>query len=166
MKKPILIILLFALSSQLFSQVTELKEVVITAVNYKYLNAVDSDENAISVKELEEKVAMFDLKSSEFYNDEYDTYNISFFIPDGKILAAYDKDGKLIRTIEKFKNVKLPKAVSDAIAKRFPNWSMTSDVYKVSFHKDSDSVKKQYKVRLENNDKKLKVKLDEKGNFQ
>ena len=63
MKKLILIILLLALSSQVFSQVIELKEVVITAVNYKYLNAVDSDENSMSVQELEEKVAMFDLKS-------------------------------------------------------------------------------------------------------
>ena len=166
MKNPILIILLLALSSQVFSQVTELKEVEITAVNYKYLNEVDSKDVAITVKQLEEKVAMFDLKSSEYYNDEYDTYNISFYIPDGKILAAYDKNGKLIRTIEKFKNVKLPKAVRDAVAKRFPNWSMTSDVYKVSFHKKNDVAKKQYKVNLENGDKKMKVKLDEKGNFQ
>ena len=60
-------------------------------------------------EELEEKVAMFDLRSSEYYNDEYDTYYVSFYIPDGKILAAYDKEGKLVRTIEKFKNVKLPK---------------------------------------------------------
>jgi len=166
MKKPILIILLLALSSQVFSQVTELKEVVITAVNYKYLNAVDSEENSISVQELEEKVALFDLKSSEYYTDEYDTYFVSFYIPDGKILAAYDKDGKLIRTIEKFKNVKLPKAVRDAVVKRFPNWSMTTDVYKVSFHKHNNVAKKQYKVKLENKDKTMKVKLDEKGNFQ
>ncbi|WP_400079201.1 nicotinate-nucleotide adenylyltransferase [Winogradskyella sp. R77965] len=166
MKKSILVILLLTLSSQVFSQVIELKEVVITAVNYKYLNAVDSEENAISVQELEEKVAMFDIKSSEFYNDEYDTYNISFYIPDGKILAAYDKNGKLIRTIEKFKNVKLPSAVSSAIAKRFPNWTIVSDVYQVVFHKSNDVVKKQYKVRLKNGDKKMKVKLDEKGNFE
>lgn len=165
MKKSILILLLLALSSQVFSQVTELKEVVITAVNYKYLNAVDSAENPMTVQQLEEKVALFDLKSSEYYNDEYDIYNISFYIPDGKILAAYDKDGKLIRTIEKFKNVKLPKAVRDAIAKRFPNWSMTSDVYKVSFHRNNKTAKKQYKVNLENGDKKMKVKLNEKGNF-
>lgn len=166
MKKLILIILLLALSSQVFSQVIELKEVVITAVNYKYLNAVDSDENSMSVQELEEKVAMFDLKSSEFYNDEYDTYNINFYIPDGKILAAYDKDGKLIRTIEKFKNVKLPKAVIEAVTKRFPNWSIVSDVYQVSFHRDNDVAKKQFKVRIENGDQKMKLKLDEKGNFQ
>lgn len=42
---------------------------------------------------------MHDLKSSDLYSDEYATYNISFYIPDGKILTTYDKDGKLLRTI-------------------------------------------------------------------
>ena len=166
MKKSILIILLLALSNQVYSQIIELPEVTITAVNYKYLNAVDSETNSLTVQMLEEKVAMFDLKSSEYYNDEYDTHYISFYIPDGKILAAYDKNGKLIRTIEKFKNVKLPEIVQLAIAKRFPNWSITTDVYKVSFHKDNDVAKKQYKVRLENGNKTMKVKLDDDGNFQ
>lgn len=166
MKKSAIIILLLALSSQVYSQIVKLPEVVITAVNYKYLNAVDSAENSLTVQMLEEKVAMFDLKGYELYNDEYDTHYVTFYIPDGKILAAYDKNGKLIRTIERFKNVKLPKKVQNAIAERFPNWSMISDVYKVSFHKNNDVAKKQYKVRLENGDKKMKVKLDEDGNFQ
>lgn len=165
MKKSILIILLITFSTQVYSQIIELPEVIITAVNYKYLNAVDADTNDLTVQMLEEKVAMFDLKNSEFYNDEYDTYNISFYIPDGKILAAYDKNGKLIRTIEKFKNVKLPEYVRNAIAERFPNWSMTSDVYKVNFHKDNDVAKKQYKVRLVNGDKRMRIKIDDKGNF-
>jgi hypothetical protein len=166
MKKLILIILVLVLSNQVYSQIIELPEVNIIAVNYKYLNAVDSEENSLTVQMLEEKVAMFDLKNSEYYNDEYDTHYISFYIPDGKILAAYNKDGKLIRTIERFKNIKLPEKVQMAIAKRFPNWSMTSDIYKVIFHKDNDDAKKQYKVRLENGDKRMKVKLDEEGNFQ
>ncbi|MEH6536127.1 MAG: nicotinate-nucleotide adenylyltransferase [Psychroserpens sp.] len=165
MKKSILIALIFVLSNQMYAQITELPEVLITAVNYKYLNAVDSAENSLTIQMLEEKVAMFDIKNSEYYNDEYDTYQVSFYIPDGKILAAYDKNGKLIRTIEKFKNVKLPKKVQTAIAKRFPKWSMTSDVYLVSFHKKKDVAKKQYKVRLENGDKKMKVKVDQEGNF-
>lgn len=165
MKKSFLIILLIAFSSQVYAQIIELPEVVITAVNYKYLNAVDSESNDLTVQMLEEKVAMFDLKKSEFYNDEYETYHISFYIPDGKILAAYDKNGKLIRTIEKFKNVKLPENVRDAIALRFPNWSMTSDVYKVNFHRDNVVAKKQYKVRLMNGDKRMRIKIDDKGNF-
>lgn len=163
-EKAIIILLILTLSSQIYSQVTELKEVVLTAVNYKYLSLVDSDDNAVSVKLLEEKVAMHNLKDSELYNDEYDTYYVTFFIPDGKILAAYDKDGKIIRTIEKFKNIKLPDAVRNAVVKRFPKWTIADDFYKVNYQKGT--VKKQYKVKLVNGEEKLTVKLDEKGNFQ
>jgi hypothetical protein len=41
---------------------------------------------------------------------------------------------------------------------------MEHDVYKVNYNKGV--VTKQYKVKLENGDKTIRVKLDEKGNFQ
>jgi hypothetical protein len=163
MKRSIFILLLLFISSQVKAQVIELPEVVITAVNYKYLNAVDSESTALSVQMLQDKVAMFDLKSSEIYNDEYDTYYVSFFIPEGKILAAYDSNGRIIRTIERFNNVRLPEHIQNAIAERFPNWVFLSDVYKVNFH--GTNAKIQYKVKLKNGDKIVRVKLDEKGEF-
>jgi len=149
----------------MYSQITQLPEVVITAVNYKYLNAVENVDTDISVQMLQEQVAMYDLKNSELYSDDYDTYTVSFFIPDGKILAAYDKNGEIIRTIEKFKNIKLPKSVRDAISRRFPNWSLEKDAYLVNYHKNNEKVSKQYKVKLKNGKKVMRVKLAEGGNF-
>jgi len=165
MKKSIIILLALFISSQINAQVktVELPEVKISAVNYKYLNAVDSEEIALSVQMLQEQVAMFDLKNSEFYNDEYDTYRITFYIPEGMILAAYDSDGRIIRTIERFKDIKLPQHIQAVITERFPNWSLVSDVYKVNF--TSTKAKIQYKVKLKNGDKVVRVKLDEKGTF-
>lgn len=165
MKKLIIGLLIFGLTTQfMFSQIIELSEVVVS-VNYKYLNAIDNEETAVPVKILQEKVALYDVKKSELYSDEYDTYTVSFFIPDGKIVAAYDSDGKIIRTIEKFKNVKLPHAVSEAIINRFPNWSMIKDVYKVNYHDKSGITKNQYKVKLKNKDKTMTVKVNENGDF-
>ena len=165
MKKLIIGLLVFGLTTQfMFSQIIELSEVVVS-VNYKYLNAIDNEQTAIPVKMLQEKVALYDVKESELYSDEYDTYTVSFFIPDGKIVAAYDKDGKIIRTIEKFENVKLPYDVTSAIVKRFPNWKMVKDVYKVNYHDTKGLTKNQYKVKLENGDKTMTVKLNEKGEF-
>ena len=165
MKKLIIGLLVFGLTTQfMFSQITELSEVVVS-VNYKYLNAIDNQETAVPVKMLQEKVALYDVKKSELYRDEYDTYTVSFFIPDGKIVAAYDKDGKIMRTIEKFKNVKLPYNVTRAIVKRFPNWKMVKDVYKVNYIDKSGITKNQYKVKLENGDKKMTVKVTDKGEF-
>ena len=94
-----------------------LPEVTLYAVRYKYLLAAGDNNSAQPVKLLQQKAAAYDVKNSEYYEDEYDTYFISFFIPDGQILAAYDKDGKLVRTAEKFKNVALPPAVSTQTTK-------------------------------------------------
>jgi hypothetical protein len=119
---------------------------------------------AIPVEMLERKVAAFNLEDSDYYQDDYDFYQIRFFIPDGKILAAYDKDGKILRTIEKFKNVKLPESVSNAVLDRFPGWTVSEDTYLVNYHQ-TKGVEKSYKLTLVNGDKKIRVKLDDKGNF-
>lgn len=142
-----------------------LPEVKITASTYKYLNATDNKEMAQPIRMLEHQAATYDVKKSEFYDDDYEGYYISFYIPDGKILAAYDRDGKLLRTAEKFKNTKLPSAVSSAIGKRFPNWHIAQDVYQVHYYDHKEKADKVFKVQLENGDKRMKVKLNENGEF-
>jgi len=162
MKKFVTGLLVMGLTSLMFAQTTELPEVEITAVNYKYLNAVDANDTAINVKKLEEKVAMFDLKNSELYSDEY-TYKVSFYIPDGKIVAAYDRNGNIVRIIEKFNNIKLPEAVRMSISKRFPNWIINTDIYRVDYR--DGNAKKVYKVLLKNGDEKMRIKIDDEGEF-
>ena len=74
MKKSILSLIIFCLTFGVYSQIeNQLPEVVITAVNYKYLNAVENEEIDLSVQMLQEQVAMYDLKNSELYGDEYET---------------------------------------------------------------------------------------------
>ncbi len=168
MKKLVLSFVALIASSAAFAQITDiqnLKEVVVSAVNYKYLSAVDNQEVAVPIKELERQVAIYDLKESDLYQDDYDYYTVSFFIPDGKIVAAYDQNGNIIRTIEKFTNYQLPEAVRDALEDRFPNWKVIKDVYRVSFHHKKGEAKKSYKVILQNGDKTMRVKMDDKGNF-
>ena len=168
MKKLLFGLLAFGLTTLAYSQIiptVELSEVTVYATNYKYLNNVNTEEVAsIPVKLLQQKVATYDIKSSEYYQDDYDLYNITFFIPEGKILAAYDKDGKLLRTAEKFKDINLPSTIKSAIADRFPGWTITKDIYVVSY-RDPVGAKKTYKLKLENEDKMLRVKLDETGKF-
>ena len=141
-----------------------LPEVTVKAVKYKYLNAVDQKDIAQPVKLLERRAAEYDVKSSEFYEEDYDTYFVSFYLPEGQVLAAYAKDGKLLHTAEKYKDVALPMAVRDAVVKRFPQWSITKDVYLVNYFEESGA-KKTYKVTLQNGDKRMKVKTNEKGEF-
>ncbi|WP_370480099.1 nicotinate-nucleotide adenylyltransferase [Tamlana flava] len=168
MKKLVLSLIIFSLTFGMYSQIEQLSEVIIAPLNYRYLNAVNTEDTDSAVKLLEEKVAMYDLKGSELYDDEYETYTVSFYIPEGIILAAYDKDGKVIRTIEKFQNVKLPIAVQNSINRRFPNWKLEKDIYFVTYHLDNDDaskVRKQYKMTLRNDDEVIRIKANEDGDF-
>ncbi len=168
MKKIIFGLLFIGLTIQSFAQIiVALPEIEITATNYKYLSKAGFENAALPVETLERKVAAFDLESADFYSDEYDTYEVSFYLPQGYILATYDKDGNVMRTAEKFEDIKLPRAVIESVAKTYPNWAFTKDLYKVSYYDrgDSSKITKKYKITLENNNQKIKVKVDEEGNF-
>lgn len=167
MKKILLGLMVIGFASQAFCQdpqPIELSEVIVKPINYKYLNQVDSRLAPVPVKLLERKVASYDVTQADFYQDDYDYYTVSFFIPEGKIVAAYDDKGNVLRTIEKFKDVALPVVVRDAVAERFPNWEIVSDVYRVKYN-DNKGAKQTYKLRLENGDKTMRVKINEDGEF-
>jgi hypothetical protein len=167
MKKFILSLLVIGLTSQVYSQIVpveELSEVVVTAVNYKYLNQTDNKVAAIPVQMLQRKVAAYDVTTKDYYQDDYDFYTVQFYIPDGKIVAVYTPEGEIIRTIEKFNDIKLPDAVSKALLERFPKWDVVSDVYRVRYS-EKNGAKKDYKLQLQNGDKTMKVKISEDGEF-
>lgn len=167
MKKLLLGLLALGLTTQFYAQVIEdgmLPEVEVRATNYRYLNAVDNTEAAVPVQLLEKKVAQFDIKSSDFYEDGSDFYRVYFYIPEGRIVAAYDRDGKILYTIERFKNVALPNSVTDAIGEKFPGWKISKDIYRVSYTQDEGAVRR-YKVTLDNGVETVRVKVDENGTF-
>lgn len=141
-----------------------LPEVNVIATNYKYLSSIDNKVMPIQVKRLELEAAIFDVKNSKYYEDDYDNYFISFFIPEGSILAAYDKDGRLIRTAEKFKNVAIPVTITQSVYKKYPQWKIAEDVYLVNYQ-DNKGTTKIYKLMLEKGSKRMKIKIDEKGDF-
>ena len=165
MKKLFFGLMILGLTTQSFAQIT-LPEVEVRVNNYKYLNSVNPEKVAdIDVRTLEEKVANFDLKSAAFYEEDNDIYSVQFFTPKGKIHASYDKDGTLLRTTEKFEDVVLPRYISEAILTNYPNWVLTNDQYLVNYHKSSDAAQRLYKIKLRNEDKTIKVKIDAEGNF-
>ena len=80
MKKIFFSLLIFGLTTQVYSQITALPETVIS-INYKYINAVNDQNSAQEVQMLEKEVALYNLKNSELYQDDYDSYYVSFYIP-------------------------------------------------------------------------------------
>ncbi len=139
-----------------------LAEVEIYARNYNYLKSVNSKDVLPPISLLERKVANFDVKNLKVYRDDYDTYKVLFFISKGNIVAHYDNNSNIIRTYEKFKDIKLPISVLRSIAKKFPNWSISDDLYLVNYHHNK-GVKKRYKITLMNSGERIKIKTDENG---
>lgn len=167
MKKILLSLLVLAITIPAVAQdpIVKLHEVIISATTYKYLSRAGSEDEAIQVSELQHKVANYDVTEADFYRDDYDEYFVTFYIPEGKVLAAYDKDGNILRTVEKYKNINLPKAVKESILMSYPNWTISKDIYLVNYHLDKGATKK-YKLKLESGDKTLRIKVDEYGNIQ
>ena len=165
MKKLFLVLLVCGLNTTLVAQIIELDTVVVSPIKYKYLFEVLDDDIDKSVKDLQKKLAEFDVTKEDYYNDEYNGYRISFYIPKGYAVATYDKDGKLIKTIERYKNIKLPIAVSNALVERFPNWTVDKDVYQIKYSEKKWDSKKTYKIKLTNGEKIIRVKTDKDGNF-
>ncbi|WP_142786305.1 nicotinate-nucleotide adenylyltransferase [Changchengzhania lutea] len=165
MKKLMLGLFLMGLTTQIFAQdPTQLPEVVIVH-NYKYLNSVNSEDVAIPVEKLQLKVSDFNVKNLDIYSDEYDLYDVYFIIPEGKILASYNNEGDLLSTAERYKDINLPSPVLKSIVNRFPNWSISKNVYLVNYH-DTGNIRKLYKITLENGKQRIRVKVDDQGNFQ
>jgi len=74
MRKLIIGLLVFGLTTQSFAQITKtehLSEVVIVATNYKYFNQTGQTEIAIPVKQLQRKVATYDIKTSDFLSMQF-----------------------------------------------------------------------------------------------
>jgi len=156
-----LIILLVGFNLAAFSQET-LPPVTVESVNYKYIRSVYDHDAAQPVKLLQHKAATYDVKESDYYEDEFEGYSISFHLPNGQVLATYDKDGKLLRTAERYKNIALPAVVRKSVAEKYPNWGFTKDTYVVNYYAD-DKPSKVYKMVLENGSKRIRIKTNEAG---
>jgi hypothetical protein len=165
MKNLFLFLLVCVLSTPLFAQIVELETVEVSPVKYKYIYEVVDDDIDQSVKDLQIKLGEFDVTKEDYYNDEHEGYSVSFFIPEGYAVASYDKNGKLIKTIERYKNVKLPLSINQALVQRYPNWTLDKDIYKVNYSEEKWESKKTYKLKLTNGEKVMRIKMDDEGNF-
>ena len=166
MKNLIICLIVTGLTTIGFAQekTINLEEVEVLGINYKYLNALGDANVAKPVRLLEQKVAAFDIKSLDGYEDEEQDYYVYFKIPVGKILAVYDGEGEIIRTSERFKDIRLPLAVSNAIVEKYPGWVIEGDIYLVNYRKDKE-IKKSYKLFISNGEKTERIKTDENGKF-
>jgi hypothetical protein len=72
----------------------------------------------------------------------------------------------LLRTAEKYKNALLPSVVIYAVTTKYPKWGISKDVFLVNyFDTDGGNAIKKYKLVPENGNQRIRVEVNEHGEF-
>jgi hypothetical protein len=156
MKTIVLGLLIIGFTTQMYSQTNN------TSIlkNFEYLEKVKDKSSPVIIKKMENIAAEYDIQKADIFNPKRKgTYDVTFEETNGKIMATYNKKGKLIKTIEVYNNLKLPLQVSKSISKEYPGWAFTENTHEILYNKGK--VKKLYRIQIKNNNsiKELKFEL-------
>jgi hypothetical protein len=125
----------------------ELEDVTVTPANLEYLNATKDPHTPDVARELQYKAAGFVVADMpDFDADATDPIEILFMASNGKLLAAYDTDGQILFTNERFENVVLPLEIRKIVFSENKGWQMAENQYRSSYN--NKEVKKRYKINL------------------
>lgn len=162
MKKLVLSFVVLGCTSLGFSQILEpVSEVAldeVTVIHSNYYQSVSEGVASPSVLKLESEVACYDITKSPVFNDKSDWFEVAFEQPNGSILATFDKEGKVIRTSERFNDITFPQAIRDEIYGEYPGWIANQNSYQVSYN-TTGGIKRTYKVELHKDNVRKRLKI-------
>lgn len=165
--KNSLIVLGFLCSTYLgYSQkpikAVNLKEVTVSPIlNHSYRNMVIAETSPDFVKNLQTEAAAYDVRKDPVYHKSPSPYVVYFAQTNGSIIATYDPNGRVISTLERFKDVPPPQPVRNSVYVKYPNWTMDKNRYMVTYYKGKGATKiYQLKLRKGNIKKNLKINAD------
>jgi len=149
-------------------QAEKLDDVVISPLNISYLNTVKDENTPQVARQLENKAGRFDITESPVFDRNFEAYEVIFNENSenkGRIVATYDNKGKILSSMERFKDVALPPAVRNSVYKSYPGWTILNDTYLVSYY-ENRAVKKTYKLKIKKDNTKKTLRLDTEGNIK
>lgn len=119
-----------------------------TLANENYLYSV-RDKNTLSVvRDLQEKVAAYDVtQNGKFDNKMKESFEVVFKATNGRVKAQYNRDGKILSARESFKNVVLPIEVREKAFQGNDGWVMSGNRYE-SLYENNNLINKSYKIKL------------------
>ncbi|OBX23141.1 hypothetical protein LX77_00200 [Gelidibacter algens] len=143
----------------------KLNDVVITNVNFSYLEKVQDRTTADFVQVLETEASRYNVMESPKFDGRNEPFKIVFRGSKGHIIATYDNNGKILKTKEQYKDIKLPKHLMKSVLSQYPNSGLLKVVYTVNYN-DQKEVEKTYEIQIMNNNikKNLKISSGEKLN--
>ena len=165
--KSLIIIILLSFSLTALAQVTEkgkikieeLPGVVIKRVGTDFSVYVPDNNPDQRVKIVEEKFIAYDLGKDAEGAEEY---LVVMEVKNGSLSATYNENGKLIRVVEEFKNVRLPSDVIYSIYRTYPGWTIVNDKFLYT-QEEGDIIKKQYNVKIKKDKEIIKLVVHPNG---
>lgn len=136
---------------------------LVSALNIDYLDKVQKEPLCENVIDLEYKVSNYIVRESSKFDGRQEPFKVIFKASDGSIVATYNSNGKILSTVERFNNVRLPVEISKSIFRNYPNWTLNSNSYYVSYDIEK-GIKKIYKVQIGNGAEKKNFRIVWKGN--
>ena len=134
-------------------KIEELPGVVIKRVGTDFSIYLPDNNPDQRVKIVEEKFIAYDLGKDAEGAEEY---LVVMEVKNGSLTATYNENGKLVRVVEQFKNVKLPSEVIYSIYRTYPTYSIVNDKFLYT-QEDGDVIKKQYTVKIKKDKEIIKL---------
>ena len=134
-------------------KIEELPGVVIKRVGTDFSVYIPDNNPDQRVKMVEDQFIAFDLgKGAEGFEE----YLVVMEAKNGSLTATYNENGKLVRVIENFKNVRLPSEVIYSIYRTYPGWSIVNDSFLYT-QEDGDIINKQYNIKIKKDKEVVKL---------
>ena len=151
----------FAQNTKSEVQEVQLKDVVVSNANLNYLEKVQDKSVSDHVKVLENQASTFNVSALPEFDGHKESFKTIFRGDKGYIIATYDNKGTILKTTERYRDIKLPKNVIRSVLSQYPNSDFLKVVYTVNYKYQKD-VEKTYKIQImkDNSIKNLKINSD------
>lgn len=139
--------------------VEELPAVVIKRAGKDFSIYIPDKNPDKDVQQLEQKFVAYDVGKDY---EGYENYLLIMETDKGSLSATYNQNGKLVRVIEKYENVRLPNEVIFSIYRMYPEWTIVNDKFLYS-QSDGDIIHKVYNLKIEKGKQTLRLKVKPDG---
>jgi hypothetical protein len=171
MKKLLIGMLFLGLTSLSYSQASaevrknlKLDGITLMPANLGYLSVVGAGTKSLKILNLQRAAASFDIKKSSIYNRKARYHVFNFDQKEAHIQATYDRDGRIVKSYERFNDVILEPDFRNSIYLKFPGWNIESNKYEVLYSQGKNP-RKVYKLKLKKGNDTKRMKFDINGNI-
>lgn len=138
---------------------TSIERKVKTVKNADFISKFSNLDLSSRIKKLLQLAADYDVRTDAIYTaDDPSTYDVVFKDGNNRVMATYDQDGDIVQCKVKCQSVRLPLALSQELAKDYPQWNFKETYCTLSYKKDDDH-RAIYKVLLKQGGKTKFVKI-------